>query len=148
MKPTKLILITALVIIIPAIVFSFRKEVVPKTQPVDQPKVKVESDTPKIISTKPNPLEGAIITASEVIEVTFSHPLENEGEFKLRIEPEVLFKIQLSSDRKTAKIIPQKPYELGRTYTLFIKSDTKFDGVGQWGEEKIFHVNTVRYRGI
>lgn len=107
-----------------------------------------DKNIPAIVSTKPDPLEGAIITASEEIEISFNKTLENEGEFKLRIDPEIPFKIQLSSDRKTAKIIPQVPYELGKTYTLFIKSDTKFDGIGQWGQEKIFHVNTVRYRGI
>lgn len=107
-----------------------------------------QEDSPKIVSTKPDPLEEAVIGAADTIEISFNRSLENEGEFKVRIDPKVDFKIQLSSDRKTAKIMPQKPYELGVTYTLFIGTETKFDGVGRWGEEKIFHFQTVRYRGV
>lgn len=107
-----------------------------------------QNNSPKIISTKPDPLEEAIISATEVVEISFNRPLENVGEFKVRIDPKIDYKVELSGDRKTAKIIPSKPYELGSTYTLFIGTETKFDGVGRWGEEKIFHFRTVRYRGI
>lgn len=108
-----------------------------------------EKDKPQIVATKPEPLEEAIISATEVIEITFNRPLENIGEFKVRLEPEdVKYKLELSSDRKTGKIIPEKPYELGASFTLFIGPETKFDGVGRWGEEKIFHFKTIRYRGI
>lgn len=108
-----------------------------------------EKDKPQIVSTKPEPLEEAIISATEVIEITFNRPLENVGEFKVRLEPEdVKYKLELSGDRKTGKIIPEKPYELGASFTLFIGPETKFDGVGRWGEEKIFHFKTIRYRGI
>lgn len=106
------------------------------------------NEKPHIVSTKPDPLEEAIISATENLEITFNRPLENVGEFKVRIDPKIDFKVELSGDRKTAKIIPVKPYELGTTYTLFIGTETKFDGVGRWGEEKIFHFRTVRYRGI
>lgn len=106
------------------------------------------NDKPKIISTKPEPLEEAIISASEVVEITFNRPLENVGEFKVRIDPKIDFKIELSGDRKTAKIIPSQPYGLGQSYTIFIGTETKFDGVGRWGEEKIIHFRTIRYRGI
>lgn len=116
--------------------------------PSSAPQVQKDDQKPMITSTKPNPLEEAIISATEVVEVTFNRPLENVGEFKVKIDPKVDFKIELSGDRKTAKIIPTKPYELGSTYTLFIGTETKFDGVGRWGEEKIFHFRTIKYRGI
>lgn len=106
------------------------------------------TDSPRIVSTKPEPLEEAIVSATEVIEITFNRSLENVGEFKSRIDPKIEYKVELSSDRKTAKITPSKPLELGATYTLFIGPDTKFDGVGNWGEEKIFHFKTIKYRGI
>lgn len=106
------------------------------------------NDSPGIVSTKPDPLEEAIVAADEVIEITFNRSLENVGEFKSRIDPKIEYKVELSSDRKTARIVPAKSYELGATYTLFIGPDSKFDGVGNWGEEKIFHFRTVRYRGI
>lgn len=110
--------------------------------------VAAENEPPKIVSTKPDPLEEAIISASEVVEITFNRPLENVGEFKLRIEPKVDVKVELSGDRKTARIIAIQPYSLGQTYTIFIGTETKFDGVGRWGEEKIFHFRTIKYRGI
>lgn len=119
--------------------------------PPPQPKVTEiakEDSSPKILSTKPDPLEEAIISANETIEITFNKSLENEGEFKLRIEPKAEYKLELTQDRKTARIIPLKSYELGSTYTLFIGPDTKFQEIGAWGQEKIFHFKTVRYRGV
>lgn len=106
------------------------------------------TDKPQIISTKPDPLNEAIIPASQTIEITFNKSLENVGEFKLKMEPANEFKLELSQDRKTAKIIPVKPYELGVGYTIFIGPETKFDGIGRWGEEKIFHFRTIKYRGV
>ncbi len=107
-----------------------------------------EKDPPIIVSTKPDPLEEAIVTTDQIIEITFNRSLENVGEFKLRIEPEIEIKVELSDDRKTARIIPLTPYELGTTYTMFIGTDTKFDGVGNWGTEKIFHFKTIKYTGV
>jgi len=118
-------------------------------QPSPTPVTQVQqNDSPRIVSTKPEPLENAIISASDVIEITFNRPLENVGEFKLRIEPKVDVKVELSSDRKTAKIIPVKPYELGAGYTIFIGPDSKFDGVGEWRQDSSFHFRTIRYRGV
>lgn len=107
-----------------------------------------QNESPRIVSTKPDPLEEAIISANEVVEITFNRSLENVGEFKSRIEPKIDYKVELSGDRKTAKIIPKKLYELGATYTLFIGTETKFDGVGRWGEEKVYHFKTITYRGV
>lgn len=119
----------------------------PKIQPSPTPSAK-QDEPPKIVSTKPSPLEEAVISANEALEITFNRPLENVGEFKSKIEPKIDYKVELSSDRKTAKILPVEPYELGLTYTLFIGTETKFDGVGRWGEEKIFHFQTIPYRGV
>lgn len=132
--------------------FFFKKYILTKTnltKPSSQSSAtQSQSDSPKIISTKPDPLEEAIVPADQVIEVTFNLPLQNSGEFKLRTEPKIDFKIQLSQDRKTAKIIPQKTLDLGTTYTIFIGTDTKFDGVGAWGQEKIYHFKTIKYTGV
>ncbi|MCL4365899.1 Ig-like domain-containing protein [Patescibacteria group bacterium] len=107
-----------------------------------------QDDKPQIVSTKPDPLNENIVSAAEQIEITFNRALENVGEFKSRIEPKVEYKVELSGDRKTAKIIPTKPYNLGTTYTLFIGPETKFDGVGRWGEEKVYHFKTIKYTGV
>ncbi|MDD5415451.1 MAG: Ig-like domain-containing protein [Candidatus Daviesbacteria bacterium] len=118
----------------------------PQPEPVEQT-VSV-NDKPTIVSTKPDPLEETIVAATDTIEITFNRPLENVGEFKVRIEPEIDYKVELSNDRRTAKIIPIKPYQLGTTYTLFIGTETKFDGIGRWGEEKIYHFRTIKYTGV
>ncbi len=125
-----------------------RIAILPSPSPSPSPQTVSSSDKPTIISTKPNPLDESIITATEIVEITFNRSLENVGEFKLRIEPQIDHKVELSGDRKTARIIPEKPYQLGTTYTLFIGTETKFDGVGRWGEEKVFHFRTIPYRGV
>ena len=112
------------------------------------PKVVSATDEPQVVSTKPDPLEDTIIGANDNIEITFNRPLENVGEFKFRLETKTDVKVTLSDDRKTARIAPIKPFELGTTYTLFIKPDSKFDGVGDWGKEKIFHFKTIKYTGV
>lgn len=106
------------------------------------------TDEPQVVSTKPDLLENTIIGANDTIEITFNRPLENVGEFKLRLETKKDIKVTLSDDRKTAKITPLTPYDLGTTYTIFIEPDSKFDGVGAWGKEKIFHFSTIKYTGV
>lgn len=108
----------------------------------------VSNESPKIVSTKPEPLDEAVVAADAVIEISFNRPLQNSAELKLRIEPEMDYKVELSGDRKTAKIIPEKPYPLGTTFTLFIGPETKFDGVGRWGQEKVYHFRTIKYTGV
>ena len=106
-------------------------------------------DPPRVISTNPDlSVDGAIIFANGPLEITFNRPMENEGEFKVRIEPKVDFKIKLENERKTGVITFEKPLELGTSYTLFIGPETKFDGMGKWGEEKVFHFRTIPYKGV
>ena len=127
----------------------YPKPSITHTQPQTQTtQASSQNEKPKIISTNPNPLDQAIISSDQQIEIVFNRPLENVGEFKSRIEPKIDYKVELSSDRKTAKIIQEEPYELGVGYTMFITGDTKFEGLGPWGEEKTFHFQTIKYRGI
>lgn len=145
----KILLILAVILAI-GLIWSAKgtKDEVKKGPDTTQPKAVSENDKPTILSTKPDPLENNIVSANETIEITFNKPLQNSGEFKLRIEPKIAFKINLSSDRKTAQISFPKPLELGTTYTMFIGPDTKFDGTGNWGMEKIYHFKTITYRGV
>lgn len=136
-----------LIIIYPRFLKSSQQSLVANPPNSSSPQV-AQNDKPQIISTKPDPLEEAIISAAEIVEISFNRPLENVGEFKSRIEPKIEYKVELSGDRKTARIIPAKPYELGTTYTLFIGPDSKFDGVGEWRQDKTFHFKTVKYRGV
>lgn len=108
----------------------------------------IKSDSPQIISTVPDPLDNSIVPADQIIQITFNKPLQNAPEFKTRIEPKIDYKIELSSDRKTAKIVPAKPYDLGATYTFFISPESKFDGGGSLDGGKVFHFRTVKYTGV
>lgn len=103
----------------------------------------------QVVATKPNPLEEAVVVPTQVVEITFSQPLENVGEFKHRLDPKPEeYKIELSNDRKTAKIIPIKPFTLGTRYTLFITTDTKFDGRKVTQQDLIFHFSVIPYQGV
>lgn len=152
--PSKKVFLT-LVLVILIITFGWtriKKSVteVNTNQPPSMPQTD-QSSSPQIISTKPDSLintDYTIVSADEIIEITFNRSLENEGEFKVRIEPKMDFKIEMANGRKSAKIIPLRPYDLGSTYTLFIGPETKFDGVGRWGQEKIFHFRTIKYTGV
>ena len=142
-------IIVVLIVVLLAGVFFWKSRMISVTSTPPTPSAPPSSsDKPQIVSTKPNPLDENIVSATEIVEITFIRPLENVGEFKSRIEPKIDYKVELSGDRKTAKIIPAKPYQLGTTYTLFIGTETKFDGVGRWGEEKIYHFKTITYRGV
>lgn len=147
----KILIASIIILIVLGAFYWFRKNntAKPDTSP-SKPNTEANqsSESPKIVSTKPDPLEDTIISANEVVEITFNKPLQNSGEFKLRIEPQIDYKVELSSDRKTAKIIPAKPYNLSTTYTIFIGPETKFDGSGNWGQEKIYHFKTITYRGV
>lgn len=146
----KIIIFIIIIIVILTIGLAWKNKPQQKAeQPKPQPSAQVkESDKPQIVSIKPDPLDETIIPASEPIEITFNRPLQNVPEFKIRFEPKPDYKVELSSDRKTAKIIFIKPLQLGTSFTLYIQPDTKFDEVGEWKESKTFHFRTVKYTGV
>lgn len=109
---------------------------------------KIDGKKVSILSTNPDPLNETIIQSDQTIEITFSNPIENTGEFKHRIEPKPDYKLELTQERKTIKIIPVKPFELGITFTLFISPETKFDGGARLSEEKNYHFKTVKFIGF
>lgn len=106
------------------------------------------SNEVKVISTKPENLDGLTILPTQIIEVTFNYPLENVGEFKNKIDPKANYTVKLSDDRKTAKIIPNPTFNVGTGYSLIIQTDSKFDGKRKLDHEIILHFNTVSYNGV
>jgi hypothetical protein len=109
---------------------------------------KQEQNTePKIVSTNPLPLNEAVILPGQTIEITFNYPVNAVSEFKHRLEPKIDYKIELSSDRKTAKIIPTKTFNLGTGYTLFILGETKFDDKKKLNQEFVYHFRTIDFKG-
>lgn len=110
--------------------------------------VREASDQIKIISTNPLVIENQVFLPTQNIEVTFNKPLVNEPETRVLFEPVVDFRKELSLDRKTIKIILNKPLQLGQGYTLFIKAGTKFEGGKDMENDQIFHFTTINYRGV
>ncbi len=152
MKNKKIVIFFVLLIALSTGFFFYKqirqtKVPTPVTEKVQKQK-DISKEPPHIVSTKPDPLDENIVSASDIVEITFNRPLENVGEFKSRIEPKIEYKVELSGDRKTARIIPAKPYGLGMTYTLSIGPDSKFDGAGAWGQDKTFHFKTIKYTGV
>lgn len=130
----------------------FNKGLAPKNEsPINTPKKtgqQVQTDTPELISTNPSPLDGTTILPTQIIEFQFNLPLENDAETKITLDPKVEYKIELSNDKKTAKIIPLKPFTLGQGYTLSIKGDTKFQGKKTLGRDYGFGFRTIEYKGV
>ncbi|MBI4039837.1 Ig-like domain-containing protein [Candidatus Daviesbacteria bacterium] len=103
---------------------------------------------PQVIATNPSPLDDSTILPTQSITITFNLPVQNIGELKYKISPLADIKPQLSEDRKTVTITPNKPYSLGGGYTLFITGDTKFDGKQMLGPDYVVHFKTISYRGV
>jgi hypothetical protein len=101
-----------------------------------------------VLSTNPDNLDNATILPTQSLEITFNKPVENEGELKHRLEPQTDHHIEVSGDRKTVKVVPNKGWALGTTYTLFIQSDSKFREEGKLDHEIIYHFKTIDYKGI
>lgn len=147
MRKVAIFIVAVIVILVGVFLWKSRTPTIPSASPTPSASVSA-SDKPQIVSTKPDPLEETTVGPSDIIEITFNRPLENVGEFKSRMEPNIEYKVELSGDRKTARIIPTKPYQLGTTFTMFIGPESKFDGVGRWGEEKVYHFRTIKYTGV
>lgn len=107
------------------------------------------SKNPHLVSTNPPGLkDGVIVPPDQIIEITFSDPIENRGEVKNTLDPKIEYDIELSSDKKTVKLIPKKPLELGKTFDFIIKQETKFDGNKRMDSDLQFRFSTINYRGV
>lgn len=110
----------------------------------------IQTDTPQLVATKPDPLDEAIIVPGQTVELTFNLAIENIGEFKHRLEPlTTKYQAKLSDDRKSVIITPSSgAFPVGTTFTLFVSPETKFDGGKRMNNELIIHFKTVDFRGV
>lgn len=116
--------------------------------PIQAEDVKTPEKDVVIVSTDPSPLDNIIITKDQVVKITFSSNLENVPEFKYDINPKINLKVELSGDKKTISFTPEKGFVLGTAYTLGVSIDTKFEGGKRLKEGKIYHFQTVAFRGF
>lgn len=110
-----------------------------------KPNSPVSREELKIISTNPDPLEGATILPTQSIEITFNKPV-NTSEFKHRFDPEIDHQVETKNN--TFRIIFNKPLKLGSGYTLFILPNTHTEDGLTLGQEIIYHFKTISYRGV
>ena len=105
------------------------------------------SEKPMVVGTVPVELEQSTILPTQTIEIQFSHPLVNVPETRWEIQPSADVKAELSADRKILKLIPSTPYNLGQTYTLFLRGETKIGEKQTLEKEYIYHFKTIQFKG-
>ncbi len=107
------------------------------------------SDKATIVSTLPTALDHSTLLPTQTIEITFSDPIDEQyKKFDLTIEPMIDYKRELSADKKTIKIIPNKPFALGQGYSIKIAGDNKFQGNKTLDGDKSFQFTTISYNGV
>ena len=126
-----------------------KKEPAPN-QPAPQ-KEQENTDELKIISTNPDPLEGATILPAQDIEIKFNRQM-SVSEFKHRFDPEIEHDVEATNDNKdnttTMKIIFKKPLGLGNGYTLSVLSNTNGVDKKELGRQYDYHFSTIKYKGV
>ncbi len=128
--------------------FSNSPDQTPTASSSSQTQKTVQTDTPQLVSTKPDPLDETVILPTQTVEITFNVPIENIGELKYKLEPVVKYKAKLSDDRKTVIISPVSAFPVGTTFTLNVSPLTKFDGKKFLKEGIIIHFKTIGYKGV
>ncbi|OGE15852.1 hypothetical protein A3F00_04745 [Candidatus Daviesbacteria bacterium RIFCSPHIGHO2_12_FULL_37_11] len=107
------------------------------------------NDELEIISTNPDPLEGAVVMPSQIIEIKFNKII-SVSEFKHKFDPELEHEV-IPEDEKlgtTFKIKFKKPLDLGSGYTLYILPDTNGVDKKILGKDVIYHFSTIKYKGV
>lgn len=99
----------------------------------------------KVVSTNPATLDGATISPTQTLEITFNKPLVHD-DTRVVVEPKADYRTDLSSDHKTLKIIPK--FNLGSSYTLTIKSGYGTDTGEKLDQDLNFHFDTISYNGV
>ncbi|QQG43752.1 MAG: hypothetical protein HYW45_01885 [Candidatus Daviesbacteria bacterium] len=107
----------------------------------------------KIVSTKPNPLDNAIILPTQDIEITFNMPVM-KSEVKHKFDPETLeYDLEVlnginTSYGQTFRFKFKKPLQLGSGLTLFILPNTHTEDGIKLDQEFIYHIKTISYQGV
>ena len=123
------------------------------TEKTSEPEItsKVSEDKLEILSTNPDPLEGAVIMPTQEIEFKFNKQL-SVSEFKHKFDPEVEHEVKTEVDETekstTVRITFKKPLELGGGYTLFVLANTISEDNKLLNRDFVYHFSTIRYKGV
>lgn len=138
-----------LILAVVAVLF-FKANILNKESSIKQEtESKQTEDQLNITSTSPDPLEGAVIMPSQIIEIKFNKII-SVSEFKHKFDPELEHEV-LSEDEKSGtvfKIKFNKPLDLGSGYTLYVLPDTNGVDKKTLGKDVIYHFSTIKYKGV
>lgn len=146
-------IILGVAILVIMVIVIYKVGLLKKENLMYQPEINSEqkSDDLKIISTNPEPLDGAVILPTQNLEIKFNK-LVSVSEFKHMFDPELEHEVQADYDKisntTTVKIIFKKPLDLGSGYTLFVLSDTNSEDNSRLGNEYVYHFSTIKYKGV
>lgn len=148
----KIFILIAFILFATGGVFFWNQKITEKT--LENPAQVVLNNKLQVVSTNPDPLDGATVLPTQSIEITFNKPLVR-SEFKYRLDPEtdhVLMVVNGSGSNKdiskTFQITFNKPLELGKGYTLFILPGTHTEDGIRFDKDQNFTFHTINYRGI
>ena len=154
MPITKKLIIIAIIIIV-TVIFLNKERFLKSSASIKASPPSIESiNQLQIISTNPNPLDGATVLPTQSIEITFNKPIVR-SEFKYKLDPETAHQLTVveGSDPnkdigQTFKITFRKPLELGKGYTLFVLPGTHTENGLKFDKHQNFTFHTINYRGI
>jgi hypothetical protein len=109
-----------------------------------------QTETIKIVSTSPEPLEEATILPNQTITVTFNKPID-VNRLKIHLEPAAALEIAMPSKdslNNTLTINFKESLQLGSGYTLFINADPANKEKLPLEKDYIFHFKTISYKGV
>lgn len=122
-----------------------------KITPVVTATPKPDNSILRLISTKPDPLEGATILPNGSIGISFNHSI-TPAEFKHHFDPPIADTVIEDNHPDqgiyTMKITFKKPLELGSGYALYIQADTDSRDGLKLGQDYIYHFSTINYNGV
>lgn len=118
----------------------------PSTPPPPTKQTNQESGV-KVVSTNLSEGDVSVISPTQDIEITFNKPMVQDNT-RISMDPKIGYRTELSSDHKTIKIIPDKPFDLGKDYTLTIKSGYGTDTSEHLDSDQVFHFKTISYNGV
>ena len=108
-----------------------------------------QSNKVDLVSTNPANLDNSTISPNQTIQLTFNSPIDEQYQkFQISLDPNIDYQTQLTDDKKTLTITPDKGFGFGQGYTLTIKSGNKFLNGQTLDHDITIHFTTTQYSGV
>lgn len=149
MTRNQIIALVALLGAILVVVFTFGLYPKPATPPIETNNQQVKNPEPgvKVLGGNLSKDGTVVIAPTQALDITFNKPMVRD-DARIILDPKVDYKVEISSDHKTIKIIPEKAFDLGKDYTLTIKSGYGTDTGEKLDTDLTFKFKTISYTGV